>query len=122
MLGGRTSTSNDLPYSFVDRGGRMTTRHLVDPELVAILDTFPALTPTSETLPLIRTTLKEAMARHHASEDMLDCKPRRMILERGAQSIWAKNVTSVVNDRKNGCCPFRVNDYRLCVLVMLVWI
>jgi len=51
----------------------MTTRHLVDPELVAILDTFPALTPTSETLPLIRTTLKEAMARHHASEDMLDC-------------------------------------------------
>jgi hypothetical protein len=50
----------------------MTTRHLVDPELVAILDTFPALTLTSETLPLIRTTLKEAMARHHASADMLD--------------------------------------------------
>jgi hypothetical protein len=50
----------------------MTTRHLVDPELVAILDTFPALTLTSETLPLICTTLKEAAARHHASADMLD--------------------------------------------------
>lgn len=40
----------------------MTTRHLVDPELVAMLDTFPALTLTSETLPLIRTSLKEMMA------------------------------------------------------------
>lgn len=37
----------------------MTTRHLVDPELVAILDTFPALTLTPESLPLIRTSLKE---------------------------------------------------------------
>ncbi len=50
----------------------MTTRHLVDPELVTILDTFPALTLTSETLPLLRTTLKEAMARHHASAGTLD--------------------------------------------------
>jgi acetyl esterase/lipase len=40
----------------------MTTRHLVDPELVAMLDTFPQLTLTAETLPLIRTTLKEMMA------------------------------------------------------------
>ncbi len=53
----------------------MTTRHLVDPELVAILDSFPALTLTSETLPLIRTTLKEAMTRHHASANMLDFSP-----------------------------------------------
>jgi acetyl esterase/lipase len=40
----------------------MTTRHLVDPELVAMLDTVPALPLTSETLPLIRTSLKEMMA------------------------------------------------------------
>src|ERR1700730_5886973 len=40
----------------------MTTRHLVDPELVATLDTFPTLTLTSETLPLIRASLKEMMA------------------------------------------------------------
>lgn len=32
----------------------MTTRHLVDPELVAMLDIFPAVTLNSETLPLIR--------------------------------------------------------------------
>jgi acetyl esterase/lipase len=40
----------------------MTTRHLVDPELVAMLDTFPELTLTAETLPLIRTSFKEMMA------------------------------------------------------------
>jgi hypothetical protein len=32
----------------------MTSRHLVDPELVAVLDIFPTLTLTPETLPLIR--------------------------------------------------------------------
>lgn len=37
----------------------MTTRHLVDPELVAALDAFPALEFTPETLPLIRAALKE---------------------------------------------------------------
>lgn len=37
----------------------MTTRHLVDPELAAILDIFPPLTFTSESLALIRTSLKE---------------------------------------------------------------
>src|SRR4030088_2134843 len=40
----------------------MTTRHLVDPELVVMLDTFPELTLTAETLPLVRTSLKEMMA------------------------------------------------------------
>ena len=40
----------------------MTTRHLVDPELVLMLDTFPELTLTAETLPLVRTSLKEMMA------------------------------------------------------------
>ena len=35
----------------------MTTRHLVDPELVAMLDASPALTLTSETLPLIRAEM-----------------------------------------------------------------
>ncbi|MDQ2887950.1 MAG: alpha/beta hydrolase [Chloroflexota bacterium] len=37
----------------------MTTRHLVDPELVAMLDIFPALTFTPESLALTRTSLKE---------------------------------------------------------------
>jgi acetyl esterase/lipase len=37
----------------------MTTRHLVDPELVAMLDIFPALTLTPESLALARTSLKE---------------------------------------------------------------
>ena len=37
----------------------MTTRHLVDPELVAMLDTFPALTFTPESLALIRTSFNE---------------------------------------------------------------
>src|SRR5689334_19285287 len=39
----------------------MTTRHLVDPELVAMLDTFPTLMLTSETLPFIRSSFKEMM-------------------------------------------------------------
>jgi triacylglycerol lipase len=37
----------------------MTTRHLVDPELVAMLDGFPTLTFTPESLALIRTSFKE---------------------------------------------------------------
>lgn len=37
----------------------MTTRHLVDPELVAMLDVFPALTFTPESLALIRTSMQE---------------------------------------------------------------
>ena len=39
----------------------MTTRHLVDPELVAMLDMFPALTFTPESLALIRTSFDETM-------------------------------------------------------------
>lgn len=37
----------------------MTTRNLVDPELVAMLDQFPALPLKAESLPHIRTFLKE---------------------------------------------------------------
>lgn len=37
----------------------MTTRNLVDPELVAALDLFPALTLTAESLPQIRAGIKE---------------------------------------------------------------
>ncbi len=40
----------------------MTSRHLVDPELVEILDIFPSLTFTPESLALIRTSLKEMNA------------------------------------------------------------
>ncbi|HLI08762.1 MAG TPA: alpha/beta hydrolase [Ktedonobacteraceae bacterium] len=39
----------------------MNTRHLVDPELVAMLDTFPTLTLTTEALPLIRASFAEMM-------------------------------------------------------------
>lgn len=45
----------------------MTTKHLVDPELVAMLDTFPALTFTPESLALIRTALKEMNAQTPAN-------------------------------------------------------
>ena len=37
----------------------MTTRHLVDPELVALLDTFPMPTLTTESVVFMRATLKE---------------------------------------------------------------
>ncbi len=40
----------------------MTTRHLVDPELVGMLDTFPALTFTPESLALIRSSFAEMSA------------------------------------------------------------
>ncbi len=40
----------------------MTTKHLVDPELVAMLDTFPTLTFTPESLAFVRTALKEMNA------------------------------------------------------------
>jgi acetyl esterase/lipase len=41
----------------------MTTRPLVDPELVAILDQFPAPVYTTETLPLMRAGSKEMLTR-----------------------------------------------------------
>ena len=37
----------------------MTTRHLVDPELAAVLDMFPALNLTTESLSQVRASLKE---------------------------------------------------------------
>jgi acetyl esterase/lipase len=40
----------------------MTSKHLVDPELVAILDQFPTRVFTTETLPLIRAADKEGVA------------------------------------------------------------
>ena len=40
----------------------MTTRHLVDPEIVPMLDMFPGLSFTTETLPQVRTFLSEMNA------------------------------------------------------------
>ncbi len=40
----------------------MTTKHLVDPEIMPILDMFPALNLTTETLPQARVSLKEMNA------------------------------------------------------------
>lgn len=40
----------------------MSTRHLVDPELLAILDAFPPMTLTAESLPMIRTALPAMLA------------------------------------------------------------
>jgi triacylglycerol lipase len=40
----------------------MTTKHLVDPELVAMLDMFPGLSLTAESLPQTRAFLKEMNA------------------------------------------------------------
>lgn len=40
----------------------MTTRHLVDPELVSMVDTIPAPPLTNETLPQMRATMNEAVS------------------------------------------------------------
>lgn len=39
----------------------MTTRHLVDPELLATLDAFPPMTLSAETLPVIRGAIPQMM-------------------------------------------------------------
>jgi acetyl esterase/lipase len=44
----------------------MTTKHLVDPELVAMLDMFPGLSLTAESLPQTRAFLKEMNAQTSA--------------------------------------------------------
>jgi acetyl esterase/lipase len=49
-------------YPWFYKEHMMTTRHLVDPELVEILDTFPALDFTPESLALVRASLKEGSA------------------------------------------------------------
>lgn len=43
----------------VKKEGAMTTRHLVDPELVAMLDQFPAVAFTDETLGQARAMIQE---------------------------------------------------------------
>ncbi len=40
----------------------MTTRHLVDPELLAVLDSFPPMALSAETLPMIRAAIPQMMA------------------------------------------------------------
>jgi acetyl esterase/lipase len=40
----------------------MTTRHLVDPELLPTLDAFPPMTLSAETLPMIRAAIPQMMA------------------------------------------------------------
>lgn len=40
----------------------MTTRHLVDPELLPVLDSFPPMALTAETLPAIRAAIPQMMA------------------------------------------------------------
>jgi acetyl esterase/lipase len=54
----------------------MTTKHLVDSELVAMLDMFPALTLTTESLALMRTTLAEMNTQ--ATADLPDFAPISM--------------------------------------------
>ena len=45
----------------------MTTKHLVDPEIIALLDMLPALELTPETLPQVRATFKEMSAQEMAT-------------------------------------------------------
>jgi acetyl esterase/lipase len=40
----------------------MTTRHLVDPELLPVLDSFPPMALTADTLPMIRAAIPQMMA------------------------------------------------------------
>lgn len=40
----------------------MTTRHLVDPELLALVDSFPAMILTDESLPMIRAAMPAMLA------------------------------------------------------------
>jgi acetyl esterase/lipase len=40
----------------------MSTRHLVDPELLPMLDAFPPMTLSAETLPMIRAAIPQMMA------------------------------------------------------------
>jgi acetyl esterase/lipase len=40
----------------------MSTRHLVDPELLTMLDAFPPMTLSAETLPMIRAAIPQMMA------------------------------------------------------------
>lgn len=44
----------------------MVTRHLVDPEIAPVLDSFPTLELTRESLPQIRAGMAEMMAQQHS--------------------------------------------------------
>jgi len=48
---------------------RMTSKHLVDPEILPMLDMFPGLNLTRESLPQMRALLKEMNAQMLAEEE-----------------------------------------------------
>lgn len=52
----------------------MTTRHLVDPELLTMLDTFPPMTLSAEALPLIRQALPAMLAAQPAPDYPASCE------------------------------------------------
>lgn len=52
----------------------MSTRHLVDPELLAMLDAFPPMTLSAESLPMIRQALPAMLAAQPASDFQASCE------------------------------------------------
>ncbi len=81
----------------------MTTRHLIDPEIVSMLDLFPALTLTRETLPQTRIFFHEMLAQMNAT---LPAFPDIAVSERripGPQE--APDVRVLVYHPKNASTP-----------------
>ncbi|MBO0794307.1 MAG: alpha/beta hydrolase fold domain-containing protein, partial [Ktedonobacteraceae bacterium] len=65
----------------------MTTRHLVDPELAAILDQIPASVPTTETLGQIRAMSSRASANLPPSSSTLSVNERFIPGPEGAPDV-----------------------------------
>jgi acetyl esterase/lipase len=65
----------------------MTTRHLVDPELLPMLDSFPPMTLSAETLPLIRAAIPQMMAAQAMPELPVTCSEVQIPSGDGARTI-----------------------------------
>lgn len=65
----------------------MTTRHLVDPELLPMLDMFPAFHVTSETLPAVRAGIGQMIAATPIPEAPVDVAERSVPGPAGAPDV-----------------------------------
>lgn len=65
----------------------MTTRHLVDPELLPMLDGFPPMTLSAETLPMIRQALPAMLAAQPAPDFPASCEEIHIPSGEGARTI-----------------------------------
>lgn len=65
----------------------MDTRHLVDPELLALVDSFPPMDLSDETLPAIRAGIPAMLAQRPLPDLPVECSTVRVTVPQGGHAV-----------------------------------